>query len=148
MKKNGENKSSEPQKLNKEDLEVIKDEPFFNLQYVGYFKCGFDSERKDLSFKDFVEIAKFHLAQEKGILLKDPIWDRYEDEEILVEYYGNLFYKSKEAKDKFEAMLDGVDSDDFEWMEQEISKNKEVLKRKTEELEKEAKELSFEPGDD
>lgn len=148
MKKSGENKSSELKKLTKEDLEIIRDEPFFRLQYIGYFICGFDTEREDIRFKDFVEIAKFHLAQEKGVLLKDPVWNKYEDEEILIEYYGSLFYKNKEAKEKFEALLDGIDTDDFEWMEEQIQKNREQFKKSNEDLEKEAKNLSFEPGED
>ena len=139
MKKNGKNSplvTQEPKDKN----------PFFNLQYMGYFLAGKDIDREDISLEDFAEIAKFYICREYGILMKDPIWDNYDHHaEVIKEYYAILYSKDKAAKEYFEASMDGIDLEDVDWMEEAISKNQEILKAREKELED---EITFDPEEE
>jgi len=75
---------------------------------------------------DFVNYAKFQLSLAKSVLMEDPIWDRYTDEGILVEYYANLYTTSKDELKKFEGEI--VDEEDFaSWADGQIEENQKEL---------------------
>lgn len=110
--------------------------PLFPLQYMGYFLAGFDTERDDFNFNDFVEQAKFYLCQQRNVLTKDPVWDKYTVQEIIREYYAVLYSKNKGLRDEFEMLLasDGEVENEADWLEQAVSRNRS----KIEELKKDA----------
>lgn len=131
MKENGKKQHSETQDQNKKNKNS-----FFNLQYMGYFMAGLDTEREDIVLEDFAKIAKFFICQEHGILMKDPIWDKYEHPaEIIKEYYAILYTRNKEARERFEASMVGIDIEDIKLLDDEISKNQAELERKQREIE-------------
>lgn len=105
-------------------------DPFFNLKYVGFCLAQMPPKAEDVELADFVNYAKFQLSMEKRVLLEDPIWDAYSDEQLLAEYYAVLFTKDKEAREEFERELGIKDTsiDDFaNWADAEIEKNREAL---------------------
>lgn len=124
-------------------MENNEQNPLFRLKYMGYFMAGFDLERKDLNYDDFVRIAKFYLCELRGVLTKDPIWDKYSNEEILIEYYAAIYKTNKEARETLEAHLNATVDDD-EWMDQQV-----IANRKRREAEKAGKiedEIFFDPS--
>lgn len=120
---------------NKEDL-------FYNLKYIGYCWATLPPEEADFNFDDFVRFCKFQLCKSTNTLMLDPIWDKYEDEDIIAEYYAHLFYTSNKEREKFETTLKGFSEDIFDWFDQMIEKNQKELKTKADELEE---DLSFTP---
>lgn len=82
------------------------------------------------TFADLLRHAKFRLSLEKKVLLNDPIWDQYTDEQILVEYYAIVFTNSSEEKTHFEASLSGMLPEEgsssreaaIAWMDEMIAK--------------------------
>lgn len=132
---------------NQKNLENLTN-PLFKLQYMGYFLAGLDTERKDIDYQDFIRLAKFHICEKRGLMLKDRIWDQYSDEEILVEYYAILYRENKNAREDFETILDGYDVEDFDWMDEMVQKNKSAVEKKKKELESLEDEITFDPKEE
>lgn len=131
--------------------EEAKKDPQFNLRYMGYFLGGFDSDRKDLNFQDFVQIAKFRICEERNILMNDPVWERYKtDQEILVEYYAIMYTRNEKARARFESVLAGYDEDDLAWMDEQITKNKSSIeeRKREQELIDQSFDSGLDKGDD
>ena len=96
--------------------------------------------RDDTEFRDFINYAKFQLCRVNNILMKDPIWNSYTDEELIAEYYAVLYYNNDKEREAFEKSLNINEDDDFfEWCQKEELK---MLKDKQEELED---SISFKP---
>lgn len=114
-----------------------KKDILFNLKWIGY--CYACMPPKDLDpdvrvdYSDFVNFCKFSLCEKRGIMLKDPIWEKYQDEDIIAEFFGNLYYNDKDAKEAFEAAIRGEDPDLTDWFNEQIRKNKEDLEKRFEE---------------
>lgn len=125
-----------------------RDSRFDRLKFVAYCKSNLPPEGVELTYEDFLEYAKFQLSLEKGVLLKDPIWEKYTDEELLVEYYANLFEKNESAKKEFETVLAGVQGDDGfeEWADKQIASSKPE-EPKDEEDEESFEFVPEEPGE-
>lgn len=124
-----------------------KTDRFFRLKYMGYCMSQMPPEEATIEFDDFVKFAKFQLCRASKRLMKDPIWEDYSDEEILIEYYAILYDKSQEEKAKLEAEFSGVESTSFDdWANSMIDKNKDANKEFKKTLEKmEEDELSYKP---
>jgi hypothetical protein len=115
-----------------------KVDPFEKLKYMGYCLSQLPPSGITTSFTDYVNYAKFQLSLDKHRLLEDPIWEKYSDEQLLVEFYANLFSKSKKALKEFEDTFVGTRSevDDFSiWADKMIEKNQAELEKKAESLE-------------
>ncbi len=84
---------------------------------------------------DFINYCKFQLCRMSNRLMKDPIWDTYTKEEILVEYYASLFYGSKTEREKFESTLQGADESTLDWLDRQVKENQEENKKKSQEME-------------
>ena len=116
---------------------MSKEDTLLRLKFMGYCLAHLPPKNVPGDFSDFVAFAQFQLAQEFGVLTKDPVWDRYTDEEILIEYFGLLFTKNDDAKTEFEGVLYGKSSDDdISWIQQQL-----------EESESMEDEVSFRPED-
>jgi hypothetical protein len=56
------------------------------------------------------------LCQKRNVLFFDPVWDRYKEEEILVEYYTILMLEDDKFRMDFKAKIKGVKGDDIDWV--------------------------------
>ena len=76
--------------------------------------------------------------------MKDPVWDSYEDEDILVEYYAYLYSNSEDERSKFEASLqgDGYNEDIYAWLDKMVEQNQ----KDTKELAAKQEDIEFTPN--
>ncbi len=121
-----------------------KVDPYKGIKYIGY-RISQLPDRYNMS--DLIRYAKFVLASKTHRLLKDPIWDDYTVEELLIEFYAHQFNDSKEARIAFEQSLDiATDNvDDFAaWADAEIAKEDKIREKTLSELED---SVSFSPSD-
>lgn len=98
-------------------------DPYRNLKWLGY-KLATIEQAKTLA--EYVEYAKFQLCVKNNRLMKDPIWDTYTNEEILLEFYAHQFEVSKEFRIRFEQELgaNSQDVDDFAaWADKQMAKD-------------------------
>ena len=98
-----------------------------------------------VEFDDFVRYARFVLCREAHILMKDPIWNDYTDEEILIEYYALIYERDKEERARVEMAFAGKSTDIVDWFDDMIEKNQEKVKEFKKELEEAEDEISFSP---
>lgn len=96
---------------------------------------------------DFVRYAKFQLAVKTRRLLKDPIWDEYTVEELLVEFFAHQLNESTEFRQKFEQEIAGDvgDIDDFaSWADKKMEQDAKERQKTLDRLED---NISFDPSD-
>lgn len=108
-----------------------KKDPLFRIKYMGYFLSGNDSERDDIDFNDLVKLAKFNLAEARGVLMEDPVWDRYTPYQILVEYYAIFFRKNEDARNAFQSQIEnggGID-EEMEWLHKAVDGNRSTIEK-------------------
>ncbi len=120
-----------------------------NLKNIAYRMVQTGDKLDNGTFEDFVNFCKNKICIAKNKYLFDPMWDNYSEEEIIIEYYTLQFSKDAELVTAFENVLqfgDGNTSDnpDFDWMEAEVKKNEEALKRYNEDK---PDEFSMSPAD-
>jgi hypothetical protein len=120
-------------------------DPFESLKYRGY--CwAFTEPGERYTLEEFINFAKFFLCKQTKTLWKDPIWDRYTDEEILVEYFAHLFSMDKNAKLDFEVYAfsgsDVYGEDIYSWLDRKIEENQAETAKKMEEM---PDKVSFSP---
>ncbi len=97
------------------DQKKPKSDPLRKLKYIGY--CKACSPPGNMTFTDFVSFARTYLCIQTNRLLKDPIWDIYGDEEVIVEYFAHVFSKDKDMRTKFELEIEAKKSDYDEFLE-------------------------------
>lgn len=119
------------------------DDRFFGLKYIGFCLSSLPPEESIIEFVDFVNFCKFQLCKINHKLMLDPIWELYNEEDILAEYYAHLFASSKEEKDRFEGNLKGMDDTLYDWFDEQIAKNKIELEAKSKNLEE---VIEFDPN--
>lgn len=124
-----------------------RNDPLVPLKYRGY--CwAHTPPGDDTSMEDFVLFAKFFLCRQTKRLWKDPVWESYSEEEILVEYFAHLFAADKSAKTEFEiSEFSGTDvygEDIYDWLDRKVVENQAEMKKKQEEL---PEKISFSPED-
>jgi hypothetical protein len=114
-----------------------KPDQFYRLKFMGYCLSQLPPDGVQTTFSDYIEYAKFHLSMDKSVLMEDPIWDKYTDEMILIEFFANLFSKSKDKLQEFQATLKGTTTvDEFnDWADRMIEKNRIELEEKAKALE-------------
>lgn len=119
-----------------------KIDPYRNLKRLGYNLSQLPDK---YNLKDLVRYAKFYLASKTNKLLKDPVWDQYTSEEILVEFYAYLM-EDKEYRLKFEqeSGIKGEVDDFASWAEKKIQEDSKIRDRVMGEMEENVK---FSPND-
>lgn len=120
-------------------------DPFSPLKFRGY--CwAFTPPGNDFTLEDFVLFCKFYLCNKTATLWKDPIWDRYTDEELMTEYFAYLFSNDPDKKSEFEASRNlGSDlygEDIYEWLDRKIAENQREMEEQLESL---PDNISFSP---
>lgn len=120
-------------------------DPLLSLKYKGY--CRAHTPPGDrTSYEDLLSFAKFFLCKHSHRLWKDPVWDQYTDEEILVEYFAHLFANNKEMKADFEVAINAgtemYGEDIYGWLDRMVAENQAEMSKKAEEL---PEKISFSP---
>jgi hypothetical protein len=104
---------------------------------------------EDFTTLDLIQTGKFYLCKTLGYLWEDPIWDKYTDEEILVEYFAHLFSKDETFRKDFEVQIDAgtqvYGNDIFDWLDKMVEENQAEMKQKLEEM---PDKISFSPDKD
>jgi hypothetical protein len=62
--------------------------------------------------------------------MKDPIWDEYTKEELLIEYFSYKFSESEAFRSEFEAQMRGSKGvvDEFSaWADKQMKEDKEIV---------------------
>lgn len=118
-------------------------DPLLGLKYKAYCLVHVPPG-ESMKIEDLVNLGKWYLCNTLGYLWKDPIWEQYTDEEILIEYFSHLFAKDKELQNEFKAQIsNGEDDEDiYAWLDQKIAENEAERKQKLEEL---PEKVSFSP---
>lgn len=123
-----------------------ENDPLVSLKYKGYCRSN-TAPGEELTLEDLTNYAKFILCKHSKRLMKDPIWDEYTDEEILVEYYAHLYSNNEEMRKEFEAQINAgsqvYGEDIYEWLEAQDKKLKEEHEKKLREL---PEKISFSPS--
>lgn len=114
-----------------------KPDPLIPLKYRSYCWAHLPPG-DDVTMEDFVSFAKFFLCRQTKRLIKDPVWEKYTDEEILMEYFAHLFVIDEKAKIQFEADIDAgskiYGEDVYEWLEKKVKENQEEMSKKLDEM--------------
>ena len=119
----------------------MKNDRYFKLKYLGFCMSNLPPEGADVVFDDWVRYAKYKLCKNFNVLMKDPIWEKYTDEELLVEYFALIFETNEEEREKFKANARGVEDDVLDWFDEEEVKDN---KKRKESL-KEVEDFTFSP---
>lgn len=121
-----------------------KVDPHRGMKYMGY---KLSQLPKTYYLKDLVRYAKFQLAHRNKILLKDPIWDEYTIEELLVEFYAHQFQESKEFRQAFEQSMGDVDGsvEAFsKWADEQMAQEAKIREQTLGQMEE---KINFSPAD-
>ena len=101
------------------------------LRHIGYCIAKLPPKDEDIEFEDFIQFAKFELCMNTQTLMKDPIWEEYTAEEILVEYYASLFHKNKDLADAFIRRMSGIEDDEYQsfadWADEQDAEDAKIL---------------------
>jgi hypothetical protein len=116
-----------------------------NIKHIAYRMVQSNNDLEGRTWEDLINHCKFYLCNSRKVLFKDPIWDIYSDEEILVEYHAAVFSKDPDALKVFENYLLGGEEahEDFDWMEAQVRENQKALN----EYNKEDEEFKLTPDD-
>ncbi len=122
-----------------------KPDPLKSLKYKGY--CwAHTPPGDDTSIVDLTNYAKFYLCKHSNRLWKDPIWDEYTDEEILIEYFSHLFSKDEAARKEFEVEMNAgtavYGEAIFDWLDKMVENNQKEMEEKLDAM---PEKVSFSP---
>lgn len=125
-----------------EPAKKVRD-PLLRIKHIAY--CLSQTPLEGTKYEDLVAFAKFQLASMAKKLLKDPIWDLYTGEEILVEYYAHMFTLKPDILKDFELSIATGDILDFNsWADLQIKQNEDEKRAKLGDLED---KVTFSPND-
>lgn len=136
---------AKPKKAKKKKKAKKESDPLAAIKYRGYCRAH-SPPGEDMSLVDFVNFAKFYMCRHAHRLWKDPIWETYTDEEILIEYFAHLFTVDKEARTAYEAKaFSGEDihgEDVYDWLDRMVALNQKEMAEKLDTL---PDKVSFSP---
>lgn len=100
-----------------------------NLQYIAYHQSFGPMDAESLTIKEFSNSCKSFLCAKKHILWKDPIWDTYKEEEIIIEYFSYLFLENEAFRENYKNSMGNSYDDACAWFDQAIEQNRiELMK--------------------
>lgn len=112
-----------------------KVDPFKVLKYIAWCRSQFVPDAAAAEAQDLIDHAKWVICRERSILFKDPIWDNYSSEDILVEYYSILLDINESFREETKAQLIEAKEDDYAWFEK---MEKKYLEEMTQKFDKES----------
>lgn len=121
-------------------------DPYKVLKYVGYRLSQLPNpyDRADL-----VRYAQFQLAAKTHRLMKDPIWDNYTEEELLMEFFAHQMNESEEFRKEFEvqmgANINGAVDDFDAWADKQMAEEAKIRDKIMGQTED---KISFSPDED
>lgn len=74
-----------------------------------------------VSLAQLIIIAKTSLCKLTNTLYKDPVWDLYTDEELLIEYFCHRLTTDEDFKEDVEVMYDIFDKTVNDWLADKVS---------------------------
>lgn len=104
------------------------------LKIKGYARAFGDPGKAELTYDSLLNFAKAYLCRKTKTLMKDPIWDAYTNEEIIIEYFSHLFTDNEKMREEFESDLIDRKSD-YDWIVAQEEQNKKELQAMSDELE-------------
>lgn len=117
------------------------------LKYIKTFAYGRVQSvpGEEPTIDDLVNMAKFSLCKRCSRLWKDPVWEDYTPEEILIEYFSYLFAENETLRKEFEGEMDlgnKAYADIYNWLDQQVALNQNETRKKLDEL---PEKISFSP---
>lgn len=97
------------------------------LQHIAYYQSFGPIDAEGLTIKEFANSCKSFLCSKKGILWKDPIWDIYKEEEIIIEYFSYLFIENEAFRENYKNSMGSSYDEACAWFDQAIEQNKKEL---------------------
>lgn len=122
-----------------------KKDVFFNLKFIAY--CWSQMPPGSLDLKNFAKHCQFQLCHINKVLMKDPVWDKYTNEEIIAEYFAHRMQTEDNFLKEFEIYMaaDGGEIMDFDsWADVQMKKDDDERAAKLRELED---KVDFSPDD-
>jgi len=119
-------------KVNK--INPLIDDPLFALKFIAYCRSQLPPEDHGRDDTDIINYAKWYVCRTRNVLFLDPIWDKYTNEDILIEFLAIRFDEDKVVKESFEAQMNGVSEDEQAWFERMERKFLEEQDKKSKEL--------------
>ena len=112
----------------------------YGLKYIALHRTELCD--KSVSISDLTNYAKWQLCQARNILWLDPIWEKYTQEEILIEFFSMRFDLDEKLREEFKKTTIAATSEDLDWFDKmekkmltEASPQKDIIKEeKTEEI--------------
>ncbi len=103
-------------------------DPFLILKNVGFLRSQLPGKDSGITSFDYIAYARHHLCNKRNVLFLDPIWDRYSNEDILVEFFATQFDENEEFRNEFFKQLNDGKSEEENWfrtMEEKYKKARE-----------------------
>lgn len=86
----------------------LSDEPWLGLKLIAAYRVKLPEEGvTDAILLDF---AKWQICKSRNIMFRDPIWDDYTEEEILIEFFGIMYDENEELLTEFINKIQEVDA--------------------------------------
>jgi hypothetical protein len=105
---------------------------FLPLQHVAYCRSRLTDLDDAHTRQELLDFCKWQICKVRNILFLDPIWDRYTEEDIFVEYFAIKFDESDEMAEEFKNKLGSGNKEEVaDWFDQMAEK----YATKTEEFE-------------
>ena len=103
-------------------------EPWLGLKLIAAYRVRLP-DPKDVNDEVLRDYAKWQICKARNKLFKDPIWDDYTDEEILIEFFGIIFEQNPEALEEFVNKTKTVDKDINDWFDRMAKEHEEKMKQ-------------------
>lgn len=94
---------------------IKSSDPFLILKNIGYLRSQIPSKTENSVAFDYVSYARHHLCNKRNVMYNDPIWDRYSNEDILVEFFAIQFDENEEFRNEFLKQLNGGVTEEDDW---------------------------------
>lgn len=101
---------------------------FRNVKYIGYCFAKRPPEGARETLEDYVNYCKFQLCIVNNKLMKDPVWESYDDADILSEYFAHAMVKDEDFAKEFIMQLKGIDTDVYNWLDAQVEQNQKEFK--------------------
>lgn len=122
------------QDKSKNKPEKRSEDPYYGLKVIAAFRSSLDGidDYNKIEHSVLLDYAKNQICRARNVLFRDPIWDSYTEEDIIVEFFSINFEQNKEELDQFIATFKKASQEDLDWfekMEEEHSKMFEENKK-------------------